>query len=371
MRWVTFFTIFLLIVAVVVPTTAQQRSLSVCQYEPPESTFRNLSLQGSFNWYDGPFTDDRDRSLSAGFLADYSWLYDSATFGQQLDARTDLKGVSSGWTIDFAGSGSLQSFFRDDLFMVGAFDIDATSDSALEVNLTAGIGKGRFRDVTPLALSIRVQNVLLDLGELLAPVENETLLDLAQIIGEIGPTKDERLVNIGDRLVETGLLLDDDISIRGLLAIGDAISADTTSLCGGDVQARVGASAMLLPEFSLAATGVLLFHYAIVPDPVSQFEATATARTRIAHPEQLNADAEVSYARHLPEGWTARADYRLQIDHMWSDLSATALSHALSASLMTRVFSEVGLSIVADLRYATGDEELTTSLTVHLEADLF
>lgn len=355
----------------VAPTTAQQQALSVCQYEPPESTFSNLSLQGSFNWYDGPFADDRNRALSAGFVADYSWLYDSATFGQQLDARTDLKGVSSGWTIDFAGSGSLQSFFRDDLFMVGAFDIDATGKPKLEVNLTAGIGKGRFRDVTPLALAIRVQNALLDLGELLAPLENETLLDLAQIIGEIGPTTDERLVSIGDRLGETGLILNDDISIQGLLAIEDAIKEEITSLCGHDVQARIGASAMLLPEFSLAATGVLLGHYAVVPDPVSQFEATATARTRIAHPEQFNADAEVSYARHLPEGWTARADYRLQIDRMWSDLSATSLSHALSASLITRVFGVVGLSIVADLSYATGDEELTTSLIVHLEADLF
>jgi hypothetical protein len=361
----------LVLAAMAVPTMAQQQTLSVCQYEPPESRVSNLSLQGSFNWYDGPFADDRNRAISAGLTADYSGLYNSASFGRQFDARGELRGTDSGWTIDFTGSGSLQSFFDADLFGVGAFGIDASNLSDLEVDLTAGIGKGRFRDVTPLALAIRIQNSLLDLGELLAPASNDTLLDLAQIIGEIGPTDDERIVSIANRLKTTGLIQGGEPSVRGLLAIEDALAAsDATRLCGRDVEARIGASAMLVPEFSIAATGILLVHYAIVPDPVSQFEASAEAKMRLTHPEQLNVDADVSYVRRLPDGWTARADYRLRIDRMWSNLSATALSHALSASLTTKIFGTVGLSLVADARYKTGDEELTTSLAVYLEADL-
>lgn len=369
---ITCCTLALFAVVVAVPMTAQQRVLSVCDYEPPESRISNLSLQGSFNWYDDPFVDDRNRAISAGLTADYSGLYNSASFGRQFDALAELRGADSGWTIDFTGSGSLQSFFDADIFGVGAFGIDASSQSGLEVDLTAGIGKGRFRDVTPLALAIRIQDALLDLGELLAPVSNDTLLDLAQILGEIGPTDDERIVRLAERLRATELIRGDELDVRGLLAIEDALAAgDATRLCGRDMQARIGASAMLLPEISLAATGVLLVHYAVVPDPVSQLEANAEAKIRLAHPEQLNVDADLSYVRRLPDGWTARADYRLRIDRMWSDLSATALSHALSASLTTQIFGAVGLSLVADVRYKTGDEELTTSLAVHLEADLF
>ena len=372
MKRIIFWMFVLVVVFVAVPTTGQQRVLSVCDFEPPESRISNLSLQGSFNWYDGPFADDRNRAISAGFTADYSGLYNSASLGRQFDARTELRGANSGWTIDFTGSGSLQSFFDADLFGVGTFGITTSDVSVLEVDLTAGIGKGRFRDVTPLALAISIQNALLDLGELLAPVSNDTLLDLARIIGEIGPTDNERIISIADRLKTTNLIQGGEPDVRDLLAIENALAAtDATRLCGHDVQARIGASAMLLPKFSIAATGVLLVHYAVVPDPVSQFEATAEAKARLAHPEQLNVDADVSYARRLPEGWTARAEYRLHIDRMWSDLSATTLSHALSASLMTKIFGAVGLSLVADVSYKSGDEEFTTSLTVHLEADLF
>ena len=35
-------------------------TITVCNYESPESRISDLALQGSFNWYDGPYADDRD-----------------------------------------------------------------------------------------------------------------------------------------------------------------------------------------------------------------------------------------------------------------------------------------------------------------------
>ena len=355
-----------------VPCLGQQHVLSVCQYEPPESRVSTLGLQGSFSWYDGPFADDRNRAISAGLTIDYTGLYSAASLGRQLDGRVEVRGSNDGWMFDLSGAGSLQAYFDGDRFGVGAFGVDAAGGSLLEVDLTAGIGKGRFRDVTPLALAIRIQNELLDIGELLAPLPNDTLLDLAQILGEIGPTDDERIVRLAERLKETGLIHGDDLDVRGLLAIEKVLAAgDAVRLCGSDAQVRLGASATLSPEFRLAATGVLLGHYAVVPDPVSQFETRAEVKLRLAHLEQFDVNAELSYVRRLPDGWTARANYRVHVDRMWSGGSSTTVSHALSAGLTTQVFGNVGLSLIGDARYETGDEEITTSLAVHVDADLF
>lgn len=359
----------LVAIATVSPAGAQQHALSVCDYEPPESRIADLGLQGSFSWYDGPYTDDRNRLFAASLNADYSGLYSSESYAQQFDAWAEIRGKVSGWTVGVEGAGSILTFLDESLFAVGAFGVDVSNEIRVEIDLTAGIGTGRFRDVTPLARAIQIQDALLDLGELLAPVSNETLLDLAQILGEVGPSDDERIVSLVDRLVATQLLRGETIDIRGLLEIDRILAeAETSRLCGRDAQVRLGASAMLLPEARLSATGVLLARYALVPDPVSQVEASVETKLRLAHLEQLNIGADLSYVRRLPDGWTARAAYRTNVDRMWTDTEATLWSNAVSSSLTTQIFGSVGLSLVANAEYKTGDEELTFSLGVHLEA---
>ena len=353
-------------------------SLTVCDYESPESRIVDLSLLGSFNWVDGAYADDRNRSISASFVGDYTAMASSPSFGQDLDVRTEFRADDDGWTASLFGSGSLRSFFENEelvtseLFGVGAVGFALSTRSSIEVDLTAGLGAGRFRDVTPLAQAIAIQDELLDLGELLAPVSDTALLDLARILGTVGPTDDEKVVELVDRLVATDLLAGVDLGVRGLLAVEDVLlSSDETSLCGRDLQARVGLSAMFVPEFKLSTTGIVVARYAAVPDPVSQFTSSAEMKIRLLQPDQMNVLAKVAYARRLPDGWTARADYRLNVDRMWSDLTATVFSHAASANLTTQIFGAVGLSLVGSAQYITGDEELTLSLALYMEADLF
>jgi hypothetical protein len=348
-----------------------QPLLSVCDYEPPESRLTGLSLQGSFQWYDGPYADDRTRTVSMTVGADYGDLFSSAAFGHRLDAHGELRGTADEWSFALRGDGDLKAFWADDVFGLGAFGVDG-SNEALEVDLTVGLGTGRFRDVTPMAKAIRIQNELLDLGVLLAPLENEPLLALAQILGDASPTDEEKTVALAEHLISTGLVSDNDLGVRGLLAIEETIGfAEGGRLCGGDVQARIGLAAIVVPEPSLATTGILLYNYALVPDPVSQFTSNASLKARLAHLDELSGEFNLSYSRRLPEGWTARAAYRLTYDHGWSQPDQTQTSHVLSASLITQLFGSVGLSLAGELRYKTADEEITSSLTVHLAYDLF
>jgi hypothetical protein len=381
-------TIFWVFLLSLVPLAA---TLSMCDYAPPESRIVDLSVLGSFNWVDGAYADDRNRSMSASLVGDYTAMFSSPSFGQDIDVRTEFRADDNGWIASLFGSGSLRSFFpvgtadagnadagaadvsnEMALFGVGAIGFALSTRSGIELDLTGGVGTGRFRDVTPLAQAIAIQNALLDLGELLAPVSNETLLDFAQILGVVGPSDDEKVVQLVDRLASTELILGEDLGVRGLLALEDILSSsDETRLCGRDLQARVGVSALILPQLSVATTAIVQARYAAVPDPVSQFDSSAEAKVRVLHPEQMSVQAEVAYARRLPDGWTARAEYRVALDRMWTDAAATVIEHIASANLTTQVFGIVGLSLVGSAQYRTGDEELTLSLAVYMETDLF
>ena len=276
------------------------------------------------------------------------------------------------WRAEIAGAGSLSSYFSDDLFGVGAIGLDAASESGLEVDLTGGVGKGRFRDVTPLAQANEIQNTLLDLGELFAPIGDKALLDLAQILGEVGTSNASKVVELSERLLATELVPGDQLGVRGLLAVEEILdSYDETRLCGYDLEARVGVVARFFPEFNLSTTTILQARYAAVPTPVSRVRTSMEAKFRLSDPSEFIAFGDASYSHRLPEGWTGRLDYRLVYDREWTVAGLSAISHSLFGSLTTQVFGAAGLSLVAHAQYKTGDEELTLTLSLYLEADLF
>jgi len=371
MRKLTGITLVLVISTAFHAATVAQSLLSVCDYTPPESHLESLSLQGAFQWYDGPYADDRTRALSLTAGADYGTLFSSASFGRRFDGHAEAHGSAEMWSFAIRGNGDLKAFFDGDFFALGAFGVDG-SDDGLEIDLTAGLGSGRFRDVTPLAKAIRIQNTLLDLGVLLAPLESDPLLAIAQILGRIGPTDAEQAIAVADQLVSSGLLRDDELNILGLLAIEEILaSSEGGRLCGSDIQARIGLAALVLPELSIATTGILRYNAAIALDPVSQFTSNASLKLRLAHPGQLGGALEASYSRRLPSGWTARADYRFTVDRGWTDPEQAQFGHDLSASLTTQLLGTIGVSLAGELRYESGDEEISSSLTVHLAYDLF
>ncbi len=355
----------------VVGVWAQQSPSSICAYDPPESRVLDLMVQGSFEWYDAPSVMPEDRTFSASFLAEFHALRSSATNAQQAEARVESRGSDTSWTVAVDGAGSFTTYLDEELFGIAALGLSTDTVRGTEIDLTAGIGTGRFRDVTPMARAIRMQNALLDAGQLLAPVGQARLGEMAQILGEVGPTDDDKLTRVADLLQETGLLLENDLSVRGWLAMKAALSSTEPSrLCGRDVQARLGATAVLGSGASLSATGLLLGRYAAVPDPVSQWAGDVEIRFRVARPGQMSLRGEVFYARRIPEGWATRVGYRVEVDRHWRDGDTSWVRHELSARLSTRVLGNIGLSLVGEVGHQTGDAKLTVSLSLRLEADL-
>jgi len=344
--------------------------LSPCDYAPAESSFVRLSTEGSLQWYDDAYADDRGSSLSGSALADFQQIYASGSFGYRLEANAELLLRLEDLQIEASVAGDYKRYLRDDIFTVGAVELTGDSTDGFEANATGGFGAGRFRDVTPLAKAIKIQNAFLDTGILLAPLEETILLEAAQTLGEVGPTQDEKIAQIEQLLLKTGLIKDDDIGARGLLQLeGIVTSLEEARLCGWDVQARVGVSASAWPFEGLVDTLVLDWNWAVVPVPVLQWAANATLKLRPTQWESYVADLELATSQRLRESWRLRADYRLSYDHLWSGANPT-VDHRLHASLLAEIAANLSVSLTGEIGYETGDEEPTAMLTVHLAYDI-
>ena len=357
---------------VLVGGTCAGNPISPCDYAPAESSFVRLSAEGSLQWYDDAYADDRGSSLSGSTLADFQHLYASGSFGYRLEANTELSLWPEELLIEGSFSGDFKRYLRDDLFTVGAVEIFGDIDSGLEANVTGGLGVGRFRDVTPLAKAIKIQNAFLDAGILLAPLEEAVLLQVAQTLGEVGTTQDEKIAQVEQSLLETGLVKDDEIGARGLLRLEEIVtSIEDARLCGLDLQVRVGVSASAWPFEGLVDTLVLGWNWAAVPTPVWQWVAGATLKARPTRWDQYIAEFKFSTSRRLRETWRVRADYQLAYDHLWSAANADpTVDHRLRASLLADIAASLSVSLTGEIGYETGDEEPTAMLTIHLAYDI-
>lgn len=369
---VTLLSLSLCLLFGVLVSGAPRSLFSVCDYDPPESRLLDLLLQGTFQWYNGPRVEGEDLSLSGALVAELDALFSSSAYAQRVEARGEARGTHASWNASLAGRGSLTSYVRDDLFGIAAIGLTADLQRGLEMDLTGGVGTGRFRDVTPMARAIRLQNALLDIGQLVAPMTRDALMEIAQILGQVGLSVEEMLSEIAEGLRATGLLAQEELSIRGWLAVESALSyAEPTRLCGSDVQIRVGATAALMPDVTVSATGMVFARYAAAPDPVSQWAGDVEARFRLAKPKEMSVRADLSYVRRLPDGWTARGSYRVEFDHLWRQPDASWIRHEASVRMTTSILGGVGLSIVCDAQHQTGDERPTVLVALQLEASLF
>ncbi len=346
--------------------------ISPCDYVPDQSSFVRLSTQGSLQWYDDAYADDRGSSLSGSALADFQHIVASGSFGYRLEANTELSLWPEELLIEASIAGDYKRYLRDDVFTVGAVEISGDTTDELEANVTGGLGSGRFRDVTPLAKAIKIQNAFLDAGVLLAPLEEAILLEVAQVLGEVGPAQEEKLTQVEQLLLATGLVKDDEIGARGLLRLEEVVaSIEDARLCGWDVQVRVGVTASAWPFEGLVDTLVLGWNWAVVPTPVWQWVAGATLKARPTRWDHYIAEFKFSTSRRLRETWRVRADYQLSYDHLWSTADADpTVDHRLRASLLADIAASLSVSLTGEIGYETGDEEPTAMLTIHLAYDI-
>jgi len=366
-------TCFLLAAYLAIGSATRATVLTPCDYTPAESRLMSLALQGSLQWLDDAFLSDVADMVTGSLLTDFVQLFESLPFGYRLDGRADLAFSATAFSLELSGGSNFKWYVHDNTFAIGAIDARYAEMGGMALDVTGGLGYGRFRDVTPLSRAIRIQNTLLDERLLLAPLTDGVLQTMARTIGRIDMALPDKMVALERLLVETGLVQNDDLGARGLFLIeGIATSPMEARLCGWDVQFRLGVAASGFPSPQFSEAVVVSGNYAIVPDPVSQFQANARLLTRVTKLDAYLLEGSLFYGRRIREDWRIRASYDFSLDCTRTEESKEPVhDHRLLISLLGQVSSRFSLTIDGELRYQTGDEELTKSLTVHFNYDVF
>jgi hypothetical protein len=354
------------LMACVIAGISASAVLTPCDYNPAESSSIELSLLGNGQWYNDPYLDNRNNMLYVTLSGDFSRFYQSSLFGYEITSTGGLAWSPGHSDTSLDASGNAKYYFGDLPFAVGVVDTSLASGTAPSLDLTVGFGYGRFSDVTPLALAIRIQNDLLDVGLLLAPLEDAVLLQIADAIADASLSSDERLVELENILTGTRLLVEGGLGARGLLQIDQLLSSPgDPRLCGWDVQARAGVTLSQLEP--VHDTLALSADYAIVPDPISQWRFSAQLTTGVSSLAEYQFEATITYLRRLGDQWRLRSGY--DFTHQVSMTASATDSHRLWGSLLISLTHRLHLRIDAELRYATGDEEVTETLGINVEFD--
>ncbi len=367
MHKLTWLTVAFLLVAFV-PAAAQ--TVSPCDFGPAESRFTGLSVRGSGQWVDDPYRNDRGNSLTATLNSDYTHLTDTEALGYRLegDGQLGLNGTEFG--AEVGATGNVKYYVRRDWFGIGTLDVRLDFGAPLRGDLSAGFGRGRFRNVTPLVKAIRLQNALLDQGALAGPLLGETLHALAKGISVQGPSTGERIETLERELEGSGLVAGDQLDARALLTIERILSADEEArLCGWEVQLSAGAELRDVPRLKVGEAFVLSGDVAYVPNAISQWSLGARWVSGFDPLRRHSLRAEAAFGQRLRENLLVRGRYTFSRDQTTDEPAVDRHLATLSAYL--RVGARLDVTLNGELNHETGFEQVSKTLSVQLSYDVF
>jgi hypothetical protein len=291
-------------------------------------------------------------------------LSDSETLGSRLDAFLDVTLDEEASELRARATGEVKRYLSDDLFALASADANYSAGSQAELATTAGIGYGRFRDVTPLGRTIAAHDALLDAGVLIAPLADEDLLEAARTVGRQELSTAERVQFVADVATAAGVVRSAGIDSSALLLIQETLEAPTDPrLCGWEAHASLGAT---LTAEGWSAVFAVVARAAVVPDPVTQLAATVRSATALETPLETTGRVELSGSRRLAASWVARIAYEGSLHSTASSGDGMTFEHDLSLSLHSQISPQIGVSATGSWGYRTGDEEPTIELAIDL-----
>ncbi len=271
-------------------------ALSLCDYVSPETSISRMRL--SFNYQYSYDAVDEVVEVNRGRAGlDYTRIFDSPDFGYSMSARGQLTLSELMISEGLARSSGTVRHYLDEEQPVFAF---AGASSTVEVmpidptlNVTAGMGYGRFTDVTPLAKALRIQGLLLRREVLPATLAEQTLMNLAQEIG-----RHEEYATAEDLAEALVLLIEEEAGVqvdpRSVLAVEDiVVQTDDERFCGWDIQAGLSYQVLDTQGLQLAASASL----ALPPTPESQilFQVNLSGPFNIAAHHIFDLSASYEY----------------------------------------------------------------------------
>ena len=234
--------LYLAMVGVMLGLAASAAPLTLCSYVSPETNLQSLGLSMSYRYFDDwGIAGVEANGGRAGLY--YSRLYDSPDIGYAMDGNVDVLLADFFPTSGMADvAGTFRYYMVPGELTFGFGGVEASLASGQlqpAVHVSAGIGYGRFSDVTPLAKALKIEMELLKAGAIRMPLQDDVLMGMATAIGsqEYASTNDQ-IADVVDQIqTASGVIL----TARQVLKVEDLILATGDARrCGWAVQAGAG-----------------------------------------------------------------------------------------------------------------------------------
>jgi len=337
--------LFLGIIGLALGLGASAAPLSVCSYISPETNLQSLGLSMSYRYYDDWATPGVDASGGRAAL-DFSRLYDSPDFGYTLTGNAELLLANFLPTSGLGdAAGTFRYYFTQDAPAFGFGGVEAsvaTGQPQPAVHISAGLGYGRFSDVTPLAKAFKIETELLKANAIRNPLGDSALMGIAKVIGTVYASTKDQVADIVNQIqVASGVALDP----RLVLKVEDLVLATGDErFCGWAVQAGVGYQLVdpyNQPQGFLVTASA---DAAFVPNPDGQvlFHAGLSGPLNILDQNTLRVRASYDYV--LSETSLLRATYTLlQVQPLGQPASTSQIAALLLGFVVGR--ADMGLQV--------------------------
>lgn len=344
------------------------QTLSVCDYVAPSNELVSMMLSGGYQQFDDRYADDRGNVNNGNFLLKgLNWI-DGPEWGFRVEGSAGVQFSST--SVDFAYSLDTNSDFRrylsQDFFLFGGMDTSGTpAQEGLSVKALAGAGLGRFQNVSPMAKTFAIVNLLKTRGVLSAIPDNQNLMDIAQAIeGEGQGLSAVLLKALEDHLGVT-------LELPEVLAINEALSGNLTRYCGWDATASLGYE-VISPTDSNSLLLRAATNYATSPDPNSQLLATGRFSAMLPWTGGYMLSGSMQYNRSLSP--TTRLDASYNYSAVGNGMAAdTTLkqTHVLGTTVNMQVAAALSVLFKGQVTLSTGFEQPEWELNISFQYSLF
>jgi hypothetical protein len=248
----------------------------------------------------------------------------------------------------------------------------ATAFLSPGLRVSAGLGYGRFKDVTALSKALKIQERLLNLKALSAPLPAAVLFELADTIGRRLEFPDvASLVQRLEEIIEaTDFVPQGQLGAVALLRIEEILNETADEkLCGWEL--RVGMGYELLDPHGGTRDWLTLasFEYALAPAPRSQFKSSLRFSSSLALLEDYVLIAQAHYGFRISESIDSQASYNF-VRTQLKDRTPLDIQ-SLDLRLTFQVQANLNLAVQLEFTLASDFEEWTQGLTITANYDLF
>jgi hypothetical protein len=353
---------------------AQPRIGPLCGYTPPRSEFRDLKLSANYRYYNDQFKDDRDNVNSGSLRASFARFLDAPSFGLSQQANLKLDMTKEAFNYQAEGSVNWRAYVEQTNFFgfAGMESQGATVFKNPGVRASAGVGYGRFKDVTALSKALKIQERLVGLKALSAPLPADALFELADTIGRRLEFSDvASLVQRLEEVIEaSGFVPQGQLGAIALLRIEEIVNETADEkLCGWEL--RLGGGYELLDPQGGNRDWLTLasFEYALAPAPRSQFKSSFRFSSSLALLEDYVLVAQASYSFRISETIDTQTSYNFvrTKPNMRSPLDI----QSIDLRLTFQVQANLNLALQLEFTLASDFEEWTQGLTITANYDLF